>query len=191
MPRHGYTIKPCHGCGSTDEHKQGELCDECKSRMFQGEQALEIQKKLTVNKNFIAVLVPENMNSPALFPGHTELFHKCEYDRLGKIFSQLIRAISFDAVNRLSFYYDSGPYECSTVEARRTLFNIDLSNFERKKVILIGSKTADCLEILFEEIKKELSLREDAAFKYGKSLLVQLNNGNITLNEFDEKKDED
>ena len=131
------------------------------------------------------------MNSPALFPRYTELFHKCEYDRLGKIFSQLIKAISFDAIERHKFYYNGfiTSYPSSTVDAERILFNVDLK-YGEGKVIFIGSKTADQLEILFEEIKKELLSRETEAFKYGKSLLMQLNNGDITLDEFDEKKDE-
>ena len=188
MARRGYTIKPCHGCGSTQEHPSNEVCIDCKTKFEQTKEYKKIIIEMQNDKQ-IAVKIPDQWCHPLFFPKRMgEL--ECDYETIGNILRDIAKKVSMDTPkNYYSFTFDkkySVPSESSNIiKAECELFSEEGSTYEFTTVVIMNKGTYKLLEKLYREIKKELLSRENQAFDYGKNLLMMLKNGKITEKDFE------
>lgn len=190
MARHGNTTKPCHGCGSTAEHPRDRLCPECMCKFENAKDYNKLVEELQTDER-IAVRVPSGRNHPSFLSTrlHTQDYN---YEAIGRILASLAKDISIDTPKLYTHYwfvndYDKPMGHGSSVKTDITLFIEDGGSTEHTKIVIMNKATYELLDSLYKEIKKELKLREDSGFNYGKNLLMQLNNNEILASDFIEK----
>lgn len=193
----GLTRKPCHGCGKAKEwHPMGELCEKCKSKMQIAEDYIAFQEELKQDPEIISVDVPDEWSSPSFFAKRSEVIGNTDYKTIGEIFKELVNAVSLSSIPTYRFEIWQGIYTGHKAKYYNEKAEIKIlhqkecnyGNYEFSKTVFLDKKVAEIIEKLFTEVKKELLKRETAGYEYGKNLLMQLNDGKITLDEFNRAK---
>jgi len=193
----GLTRKPCHGCGKAEGwHPTGELCNKCKSKMQIADDYIAFQEKLKKDPKIIAANVPDSWCSPSFYVKRSEARKNADSETIGKIFKELVYAVSLSSIPTYSFEVWQGKYtgqkskynnEKAEIKMINQGKNYNYGNYDFSKTVFLDKIVAEIIERLFAEVKKELLKRETAGFEYGKNLLMQLNDGKITLKEFNAK----
>lgn len=186
MSRRGFTKKPCHGCGGTDERRSDHVCNNCKKRLKMAGDYVDMTDRLR-GDGMVTVRVPDSWSCFHLFPRRMSNI-KFNYDKIGKLFNRLVKNIFVESPGKYYFDVDDGYRHGSLMDADFSLFEND-SKHDSTTVVIMPREVFEILDELHKEIKSELLLREDSAFAYGSNLLVRLNDGNLTAEDFDKEVD--
>lgn len=193
MPRPGYTTKPCHGCGSTKEHKKETLCMDCQALLKIAEMHKEKYVRLVNDDEFEELNIPYNWEQPSYYTKRQNLARNLKYKRVGEILKELAEELSLEK-GILPIYYTYYHSELQfTPEDTVGLDGGNLENiygkkrYEYKKNAVMHKKTRALLEELHECITDSLEEVENSSVEFGKNAMLMLNAGKITLEEFNKK----
>jgi hypothetical protein len=160
--------QPCHGCGSTDEHWTGQVCDECATaiRGYKELMAQRISDKATV-------LMKGKEREYAL----PHIQH-CKDDKLIKHgFLALQNALSVPATWREGLT-DQRIFKPSPTEYRPSDWDT---------LVRIRPEHAHALGETYEAVRQAIERAYKDGHQAGRDLLSQLAGGHITADEYNDK----
>jgi hypothetical protein len=191
MSRRGFTIKPCPGCGSTNERPQNKVCDNCEKLILLGKDYLKMQEDLKNNKDNIPAYIDTwGSNAFYLKKAHFDLEDRLG-EKLGKLLQELALLISIPMPNeytKFSLYPDSKMHAYNYPKKEEIKIFETRNGAQAKHIMFDNKRKADILNELRDTIEKALEEVEKAGIEYGKNVLLQLNKGDITLKDFEEEE---
>lgn len=196
----GYTCKPCHGCGSTKEHKIGEVCAECLTLFEIAKLHKENYIKLVSDEDFVEIKVPYSWERPQYFTKRSMIGNvkdNLKYERVGEILRELSEELSFEKGLMPVMYTYHGHLQFQPHGGSLDASGGKLDTIYGKKSTAYGDshhKTAVMpknVRILLDElhlcIRDSLLEVEEQSVAFGKNAMLMLNAGHLTLNEFEDK----
>lgn len=176
--RRGYTEKPCHGCGSTDMHPTNSVCRECKKAIATVETLKEYA--MTAGKD-----APKLYSIP-------EQAHWLPYVRFDETDGDDRRPVqnAFHAVAQsVSAPQDGREIDYNTklvvFKARSSDEHHHSSGADGYR--MLRPSVAKALGHLFDTVRDSLAHAYNEGVEHGRSLLLQLNTGEITTSDFEEQ----
>ena len=176
------TQKPCPGCGDTSWRPVKEVCNSCKQLMEDGRNFHKYIKLLKDREDQQVVIIPENWCTPKMY--FRDIREGRDRDIVAECLRDLALAVSTPTKikNRLrpethktKFHLFKKKTKCGSVQGHPFNYN---------KTVLMDKNVAGLLHRLHFAIER-MSIRiRSEAVQYGKSLLMQLQDGDITLLEF-------
>ena len=191
MASQGYTKSPCPSChkacdgqdGRQYQRRSDSLCDDCKKIMQYGRDYLAEKERLKNEDNAVVVGVPNSR--PSLHFGSRTHYGWTELELLGNLIFELINLVS-EEVPKDYYKYS----ECNLAHfgnVYKSEFSIIEKNDSRQTPtnrFFKNKRVAELLDELYTEMKKQLKQVEDSGVEYGKNIMFQLNDGTISLKEF-------
>ena len=200
MAKAGYTETPCPGCGENNLRKKDSVCPECFGLIETGKMHLKLFKNTIAEGEAVEVVIPWSWEKPRYSVYKTNP-HSEHTDLLGELMKELAEKLSisegFRADNSYMHYIDNKlvfrPIGSYVNEKRADLKIYKDPNNKRdtgyhfEKNALMRKDDFDLLQKLHFTLELLLEETETKAVEYGKNALIMLNNGDITLSEFEEK----
>lgn len=182
----GLTKKPCHGCGKPDTYRPTEgVCTECRATLAQYPSLVETIEKIDGETPLVLgfferfglrIYGPNYLNSD-------DLADLCE------AIQSAVAALcqKYEGVEQ---EYRSGPW---SVLDKSPLSDKDSRSYGGADVgdcYFMPPEGAEAVRSLVSAIREALELVGAAGVKRGKSILLQLADGDLSLNDFDPKPKE-
>ena len=172
----GSTKKPCHGCGSTFGRSTEGVCSDCQAAL-----------KLAKDTRTRAAEQPklEERNLYRMWYGKEEGSTCCNahnhQDRLEAAMTKVrARLLDVDAPGRPT-HHSHDAKECP-VENKR----LEASYYDKTAQVLVNTDDAKLLDELDSAIRDFLRINYNTGLENGRSLLLQLAEGGITTDKFNE-----
>lgn len=166
------TNKPCPCCGETENKRRVDsVCYECKRLMNDGKKYRQELEKLDKQSDVVKVVIPASWCKPTYYTHHkVESVGEKIGDLLKEIASILIR-------NPDTMHYPSDEELVLFRKNKCDYFDHNVHGFMDKRV-------AEKLHALHFKIIAVIEQVENQSVEYGRDLLKQLAQGEISINEF-------
>ena len=189
--RAGYTETECPACHKKGTRRKDEVCVDCLELIEKGKHFEQVYNELCkMNENLIESRVPDSWCRPYYFTHKIHIgsdIHK----RIAEKIVELAKAVSLPkpvSVRKWSYcgYLQNSLSLDIISESKVSVFRPFASKekFEFEQDRIFEKETHDLLSELNELIKEGIEEVEREAVKYGKDLLMQLHNNEISPNDF-------
>lgn len=170
MTRPGRSNQPCHGCGSTQTHFTGQVCDNCKA-------ALREHKEIMVQRAAVkdAVVMQSKERSHAMPRLSHQPWRELGDDPIQSGFLALVGFLSTAAA------YDSSAPQIFKKPSKDTGYE------EWRCSVRINPDHAKVLGDTYEAVRSGLEYAYAQGHARGKDLLGQLAAGHMTADEFNDR----
>lgn len=195
MPKAGYTEKPCPGCGEEILRKKDSVCPNCHALLETAREHKKLYEELKVKDGMIECKIPFGWDVPRFYTMRSNQ-HNESLKPLGEILAKLSRLVSVPKGKRVHYSYMSyldnrlmyeqeGDQEWG--EKLPVIYKTDSGKWKFQGDVVMPEQIFNCLNELSEAIEEAISGTEKSAVEYGKNALLMLQNGHITMKEFNEK----
>ena len=190
MAKKGYTNKPCIGCGAKGERRKDALCYECLGLLETGKMHNKLYCDLSLNPDIIEISIPKSWCTPRFYANRSSI-RSDYFDKIGKILAILSQRLSMHnnkhpawsyrcyLENRLDFADGSAKRNAPIIFQKKA--------YDWQKGAIIPKDIFELLTELHNSIVAVLDDVEEKGVSYGKNALMQLSNGDITIDEFNSK----
>jgi hypothetical protein len=188
-PKKGYTNKECPGCGSATERRSDSVCYQCLSDIETGRRYKEMCERISKSKGMVKSLVPDAWCAPYYKSVSGETRDECKSHLLSRIIVQIAKLVSLPSPVHASWSYRTYLENKLTFDSDKNA-NLQLfeGDFSWKSVRYLEQEMFDLLNHLDAAIRDYSQAVYDDGLKTGKGALTMLNAGEITLAEFEKKK---
>lgn len=193
MARKGFTIKPCPGCGSTMERRAEEVCVDCLGLMEIGRYHKKLYKDLRVLDDVIELKIPEGWDAPRYYPYRAGISRDDKHKEIGVILAEIARKVSMKKGVRVQWgyaqhlcnklYFDSINEDALPV-IYKTRDKLPKKSYNQQYDAIIQRDLFELLEKLHYLIIGYVAEVEKQSVAFGKNVLLMLNAGEITMDEF-------
>jgi predicted RNA-binding Zn-ribbon protein involved in translation (DUF1610 family) len=192
MKKTGFTIAKCMGCGKTNDRKTDFVCPECLEAIETHRINKEYYEKCSKENGFD--LVEANIQYLFSYPSYST-FRTNQFNHslkpIGLTLCEISKFVSLSKGQQIAWGYmrhlenekSFAPY----VNTHNNVRVFDRPRATNEETILIPKQLMNLLSRLDKEIKSAIEKTEEGAVLYGKNALLMLNNGHITLDEFNKK----
>ncbi len=196
MARKGYTKAPCPGCHRDNhkERKKDEVCFDCLELIEQGKHFNEVYEDFKTRTYMIEACVPDNWSRP-YYHVYKSRAGSDIYESISKKIVELAIAVSLPRPTNINSGYSySYSYHFAEVLRRENrsrgknkIFKKSSGDNQWQQDRVFEKKIYELISELDNLIREGVQAVEIGSIEYGKNCLVLLNNGEITLDEFNKK----
>ena len=196
MAKTGFTNLPCPGCGKKNERKADSVCPDCLGLLEDGRSHRKLYEELKAQKKMIECQVPFGWDVPRFSTFRTNQ-HNDSLEPLGKCLAKLSQLVCVPDGHDVGYGYmrylgnrpsysikdgDAGGYDLPVVYIEKRPGGKNKYNGQGKAIM--PKAIFDCLFELSEAIETAIAETEKSAAEYGKNALLMLNDGHLTMEEF-------
>lgn len=194
MAKAGFTTLPCPGCGERNERKKDSVCPKCHEFIETGKKFREDYLKKANDETYIETLIPTEWEyvkySAIRVNQHSEI-----YRNLGEKMKELVDLLSIKKGRKPTYGYMSYLENRLVFEDiykytgnQRAIFISEKqykNRYQFNADAILPKSVFEKLEEINELITKAISETQDKGIEYGRNLLFQLNNGHISMDDFE------
>lgn len=199
MAKAGYTTTDCPGCGGNTERKKNKLCVQCFGLLETGRNHIKsFENSIGVN-SMIEVSIPTAWDGPR-YSAYKTNSHSEFPDLIRKSLREIASFLSVPKGDRPQWGYiqylenrlvfepisEYGGGLPSVFKPGKDNFGNN-EQYEHCRNALIHKDVLQVLNLLHLSIEDYISETEKKAVEYGTNALFQLNNGTLTMDDFNEK----
>lgn len=176
--RSGYSGKPCHGCGGTDPRPTTSVCRECR-------------QKLTAYDALMAQELERKKDSPTLYivPERAHWLPYVRFDATEKFADHPVRDGFWKLATVASAMYDGRARDYDKAPSlfvrRRSDDHFSVGGDDCWR--LLRPSIGKAISELFEVVRDALTHAYNEGVQHGRSLLIQLNDGDLTPKDFERR----
>ena len=192
----GFTNSECPGCGKKNERKKDSVCPECLEMLATGRAHVKLYNELKMDKSIIECQAPFGWDSPRFSTFRTNQ-HNPSLEPVGKILAELSRLVSVPAQQQICYgymQYLGNRATFSVHDGHAVGYDLPVvfiekrpggkNKFDGQGKVVMPKKIFDCLNKLEKAIDNAIEESERGAVEYGKNALIMLNDGKITMEDF-------
>lgn len=164
------TTKPCHGCGSIEEHEKGRLCNDCQRTFDRGRSAIDADEAEPVDAVFVRVGVPDvpYQYSPSIEE------------------KKAIRSAWGDLLSAATIRRHDGSFVGKELAAKRIEL-YETAYREEPRSVWMDPMAAHAISNLVAAVRVLAQRIHDVAYDRGAATLRQLADGETTIDEYLDK----
>jgi len=188
MAKKGFTSTACPGCGEKVERRKDSVCRECHNLIATGKLYRENYEKLKEENIFTEIQIPDSWCQPHYSAIKIDMRTK-SYEKIGQLLKELADQVSIDKGKETDW-----DYKLYHNTALRFKYMVDSDNpllfhkkFNWRKSVLMQKGVYELLQQLHTTIEECIEETEIKGIEYGKNALFMLNQGLLTMDEFDKR----